>query len=209
MFEDGDTVRHRRLGMGRIVVSEALPVNEGEIWFMSDYPYYDAPQRVSIELLRPERLASSRMRKASCWARTIQSMKGNTVMARDDMRLILAVIEAADARPDYEYKSDHIRCVYVDTEYDPITDEITAHKPSCLIGCGLAAVGIPLDELIEHGNGLSASEMIERLGALEVSRDVKWLMADVQNAQDRNTPWGEAVKPLKAYLEDVKEESYT
>jgi hypothetical protein len=91
-----------------------------------------------------------------------------------------AVREIALEDPDYVYDRPYGGCVYFDKD----------GCPSCLIGHGLAKLGITPERVGGYNNsgvgGLSYEDII-------VGEDIKWLM-DVQDQQDAGEFWGNAVR---------------
>lgn len=123
-------------------------------------------------------------------------------MARDDVRLVLAIIDHAADRPDYNYRSDHSFCRYVEEAEDGTL------KGSCIVGCGLVSIGVKPQDIIDLGNSYSADMLLGNVPELELSVQVVNLIQGVQVCQDTSVPWGRAVEPLKKWIAEQKEKFY-
>ncbi|WP_431941653.1 hypothetical protein [Nocardia grenadensis] len=77
-------------------------------------------------------------------------------------------------------------CVYVEEDRD--TGNLVG---SCLIGCGLADAGVPV-EAMDVDETMSLIGLVDWLG-VELPTDVLWWAQSVQSAQDDNNSWSDAV----------------
>jgi hypothetical protein len=62
---------------------------------------------------------------------------------------------------------------------------------SCLIGCGLADAGVPLDAM-DVGETVSITALVDWLYIKLPSRVLEWAQS-AQSAQDDNNAWSDAV----------------
>lgn len=116
----------------------------------------------------------------------------------DTKQLVAAVRKVAAEKPDYHYRQENAFCTY----FKRAGDE--QFVPSCLVGHGLAAVGVTPDELIKDdsfvvsgANTVSveglASDPDSGLKFTDVGTAMSWLMK-AQGVQDDDGTWGEAVR---------------
>lgn len=105
-----------------------------------------------------------------------------------------AVREIAAENPDFVYQQTVIDnggnrdCVYFDED----------GCPSCLIGHGLAKLGVVKEDMVDSSNFMAVGQLF---GASHGAESVRWL-SDVQFFQDGGYPWGKAVESA-----DVKRET--
>lgn len=106
----------------------------------------------------------------------------------------------AAERPDYVYE----KVTQADSEDPTITWSACAYfdgegNPSCIVGHAYAAELRGWDGFVE---GLSASSVLADLGA---DRGAQELAREVQKAQDRGVPWGDAYSQALKRVERRRE----
>lgn len=91
------------------------------------------------------------------------------------------VREIALADPDHLYVADGLsgRCAYYHAE-----------EPGCIVGWGLAALGVSADEVGNYNEGYG----VQSLPLLVDGTDHTEWLSRVQASQDQNTQWGRAVE---------------
>ena len=126
----------------------------------------------------------------------LHSSHDKTLTLRD---LANEVLRLADENPDAVYcpPNDSDACFYVHTTGlgEAIPDT------GCVFGRALQNLGVSTNDL--RHRDLSIERLLVRLKEFPKVRfidDVPNEFADAQIEQDRGTPWGEAVKPLRLFM---------
>lgn len=108
----------------------------------------------------------------------------------DDM--VISTLKAVVAeQPDYVYAApshmtDDAECYYVHTD-----DDGANQRPGCVVGHVLHRLGISLDEIGEHEDEDAHAAVPALVGGL--NQGTMTLLCDVQQSQDRGTPWNVAL----------------
>lgn len=140
-------------------------------------------------------------------------MKGTSMSITISLNAVREATKAVvEERPDYDYKSDHDSCQYVDEQGIQQPDGSWSYTsvPSCLVGCVMHRLGVPLGELL-HWNDTAADDL---LGNLAINEDIEFPDEDQANAirrylnvaqtiQDHGGTghhWSDALRRAEAYL---------
>lgn len=88
-------------------------------------------------------------------------------------------------------------------DYQPYCLYVHDDQPGCIVGHVLHAAGVSLPVLLaeETNDAEGALRNLARENTLNYEDGVSQLLQDVQGAQDKGTPWGEAVREALAELE--------
>lgn len=106
-------------------------------------------------------------------------------------------VELAEANPEFVYKSEGDRCLYVHRD-----DEGKPNGEGCLFGQALVGLGVD-PERLKPCEGLEISVVLSNLG---VDRDLDLVdaMDSTQSDQDCSTAWGEAIGHTKDALAELE-----
>lgn len=95
-----------------------------------------------------------------------------------------------------------------DYQYDTLSgcDYVRDGEPSCIVGCVLAAAGVPLDKLHQY-EGTSASMVVDAVAPHEwADPDIRSALELAQESQDSGRPWGEALEDFKTRVIGFEED---
>jgi hypothetical protein len=102
-------------------------------------------------------------------------------------------------------------CTY-DAEIDGIGNSCVYFKQgcaSCLIGRGLAALGVKFEDISEYNNQTQIDSLVVELFRSDLVnvKSLDWLL-EVQSQQDKGVSWGEAVARADIFIAEETERGF-
>lgn len=105
----------------------------------------------------------------------------------------------AEGTPGHVYEMNGGQCTYVRAEDGGLV-------PDCIVGHAFASLGVPLEVLaeVDGEKGKAVDGVIREKYSLDSALSEEgWWLRNVQEAQDKAFPWGEAVKQADKFAGKV------